>query len=167
MLTCNAQSVTDRTLDQQCTVTRPGIAAIASALLVEIFVSVLQHPQGALAPGPSTAAQDGDVSTDGSSSHPLGIVPHQIRGYLARFQNMLVKGVSYDHCSACSPNILAAYDEGGWRFVKKVLNEKGYVEELSGLAAVSQFLPLFPGFGSAKRKDSSRCLPLRAIFFGD
>ena len=110
---------------------------------------MLQHPRGALAPGPSPAAQNGDHSADGdgdSNSHPLGIVPHQIRGYLARFQNLLVKGPSYDRCSACSRNVLAAYEDDGWRFVKRVLNEKGYVEELSGLAAVSQPfpLPLFP-----------------------
>lgn len=122
--------MTDRTLDQQCTVTRPGIAAIASALLVEMLVSVIQHPQGALAPGSQSQNEDRGI-------HPLGIVPHQIRGYLSEFRNMLIKGSSYDCCSACSYNITSAYESEGWEFVKKALNSKGYVEELSGLAAVS------------------------------
>jgi ubiquitin-like modifier-activating enzyme ATG7 len=41
-----AQSLSDRTLDQMCTVTRPGLAAIASATAVELMVSVIQHPLG-------------------------------------------------------------------------------------------------------------------------
>ncbi|KAL9587143.1 MAG: hypothetical protein Q9212_000416 [Teloschistes hypoglaucus] len=124
-----ADSVADRTLDQQCTVTRPGIAAIASALLVEMFVSVLQHPQRAFAPAPASPNED-------RGEHPLGVVPHQVRGFLSNFQNLVIKGNSYDCCSACSPQIIDAYEADGWQFVKRALNEKDYVEELSGLAEV-------------------------------
>lgn len=131
--------MTDRTLDQQCTVTRPGIAAIASALLVEILVSLLQHPLGASAPAPTKPTEE-------RGDHPLGIVPHQIRGFLANFQNVVIRGSSYDCCSACSDKITGAYKAKGWDFVKRALNEKGYVEELSGLAEVS-FLGVHGGFG--------------------
>ncbi|KAI4193613.1 MAG: hypothetical protein LQ350_008228 [Teloschistes chrysophthalmus] len=124
-----ADSVADRTLDQQCTVTRPGIAAIASALLVEMFVSVLQHPERAFAPAPASPNED-------RGEHPLGVVPHQVRGFLSNFQNLVIKGNSYDCCSACSPQIIDAYEADGWQFVKRALNEKDYVEELSGLAEV-------------------------------
>ena len=123
--------MTDRTLDQQCTVTRPGIAAIASALLVELLVSILQHPAGPLAPAPISLSED-------RKDHPLGIVPHQIRGFLSSFHNMLISGKSYDCCSACSDKVTLEYKKDGWGFVKRALNERGYVEELSGLAEVSR-----------------------------
>lgn len=128
-----ADSVKDQTLDQQCTVTRPGIAAIASALLVELLVSILQHPLGPAAPAPGTRA-----APRSPLNHPLGLVPHQIRGYLSTFDNMLIHGPSYDCCSACSPKIVQAYDTEGWDFVQKALNEPGYVEDLSGLAEVQR-----------------------------
>ena len=111
--------------------TRPGVAPIASALLVELFVSLLQHPQGAGAPAPIASNIERD-------DHPLGIVPHQIRGFLSNFENLSVTGKSYPSCSACSDKIVSAYREQGWDFVRRALNEHGYVEELSGLKEVSQ-----------------------------
>ncbi|KAG2420579.1 hypothetical protein HFD88_000191 [Aspergillus terreus] len=124
-------SVKDQTLDQQCTVTRPGVSTIASALLVELFVSILQHPQGAAAPAPESRYDD-------RGDHPLGLVPHQIRGFLPTFENISVVGKSYKCCSACSTSILEAYEKDGWDFVQKALNEVGYVEELSGLKEVQR-----------------------------
>ena len=32
----------------------------------------------------------------------LGLVPHQIRGYLAQFRNLLITGQKYDKCTGCS-----------------------------------------------------------------
>lgn len=127
----------DLTLDQQCTVTRPGIAPIASALLVEIMVSALQHPLGARAPAPKTAGKDADPERD-PPEHPLGVIPHQIRGYLSTYRNMLISGQSYDCCSACSPKIVDEYKSKGWEFIKRALSEKDYITELSGLAEVQR-----------------------------
>ncbi|KAJ5312910.1 hypothetical protein PENANT_c049G10979 [Penicillium antarcticum] len=126
-----ANSIKDQSLDQQCTVTRPGVAPIASALLVELLVSLLQHPQGAAAPAPVAKSTESD-------DHPLGIVPHQIRGFLSTFENLSVTGQSYQSCSACSERVIGAYREHGWDFVRKALNEPGYVEELSGLKEVHE-----------------------------
>lgn len=51
---------------------------------------------------------------------------------------MIVKGLAYDCCSACSPPIINAYQDGGWDFVKKALCEEGFVEQISGLAEVQR-----------------------------
>lgn len=51
---------------------------------------------------------------------------------------MLIKGQSYDCCSACSPKIVEAYKKDGFEFIKKALSEADYVEELSGLAEVKR-----------------------------
>lgn len=47
-------------------------------------------------------------------------------------------GRNYDCCSACSDNIVDAYKANGWEFVKRALNEKGYVDEISGLKEVQR-----------------------------
>ncbi|KAL8676667.1 MAG: hypothetical protein Q9186_006838, partial [Xanthomendoza sp. 1 TL-2023] len=86
---------------------------------------------GGQAPAPTSPHDD-------RGDHPLGVVPHQLRGFLSTFQNLVIKGNSYDCCSACSPQIIGAYNSDQWQFVKRALNEKGYVEELSGLAEVQR-----------------------------
>ncbi|ORZ01388.1 hypothetical protein BCR43DRAFT_486856 [Syncephalastrum racemosum] len=113
-------SLTDRTLDQQCTVTRPGLAAMAGALAVELLVSVLQHPDGIHA-----APNDEGL---------LGKVPHQIRGFLGQFNNMLIVGQPYDCCTACSDKVRRAYRQDRQAFVQRVLQEPAYLEEVSGIA---------------------------------
>lgn len=65
-------------------------------------------------------------------------MPHQIRGFLSTFRNMVIRGTSYPQCSACSEPIIKAYKAGGWEFVKKALDEREYVAELSGLAEVQR-----------------------------
>ncbi|KAL1902849.1 Autophagy protein 7 [Sporothrix stenoceras] len=134
-----ADSVKDQTLDQQCTVTRPGVAAIASALLVELFASIMQHPSRHHAGAPKTSKRNEAPTYERDpEDHPLGIVPHQIRGFVANFQNVLINGKSYPQCSACSRPILDAYRQEGWDFVKKALGDREYVTELSGLAEIQR-----------------------------
>ena len=101
---------------------------------------MLQHPDQALAAAPGHGESD-------IGEHPLGTVPHQIRGFLSRFQNLVVSGKSYNCCCACSGVVLEAYAKQGWDFVKRALLERGYVEELSGLAEVSLATP----YGAVKK----------------
>jgi ubiquitin-like modifier-activating enzyme ATG7 len=100
------------------------------------MVSVLQHPRGNKASAPQPTG--GVVPEREPPDHALGLVPHQIRGFLAAFQNLIIRGEAYPSCSACSPSILKAYRDDGWNFVKRALMEKDYVTELSGLAEVQR-----------------------------
>jgi ubiquitin-like modifier-activating enzyme ATG7 len=100
---------------------------MASATAVELMVSLIQHPQGYIrridlvipsrtdsdvccyrsiyAPADlaaGSATTTGSSETDGS---PLGLVPHQLRGFLAQFRTMLIEGPAYDRCTGCSATV--------------------------------------------------------------
>ena len=115
-------STVNRTLDQQCTVSRPGLAPAAAALAVELAVSVLHHPDGAHAPA-------------GSTSGALGAVPHQIRGNLSAFEQRVFEAPAFRQCTACSPAVVQAYSaEARWHFLLAAFRDGKSLEELTGLS---------------------------------
>uniref|UniRef100_A0AAY4DCL5 Ubiquitin-like modifier-activating enzyme ATG7 n=1 Tax=Denticeps clupeoides TaxID=299321 RepID=A0AAY4DCL5_9TELE len=122
-------STRDRTLDQQCTVSRPGLAMIAGALAVELMVSILQHPEG----GYAVASSSDDRMNEPPTS--LGL----IRGFLSRFDNVLPASLAFDKCTACSPIVLDNYERDGFRFLSKVFNSShSFLEDLTGLTLLHQ-----------------------------
>ncbi|XP_074200431.1 ubiquitin-like modifier-activating enzyme ATG7 isoform X4 [Camelus bactrianus] len=126
-------STRDRTLDQQCTVSRPGLAMIAGALAVELMVSVLQHPEG----GYAIASSSDDRMNEPPTA--LGLVPHQIRGFLSRFDNVLPVSLAFDKCTACSSKVLDQYEREGFNFLAKVFNSShSFLEDLTGLTLLHQ-----------------------------
>lgn len=120
-------STKDRTLDQQCTVTRPGVSMMAGALAVELLVGLLQHPEKGRAPA-------GAGSWDTPCDNPLGMVPHQIRGFIGRHHYMTLACTAFSMCTACSPAVVSQYNADGWEFVAHVLRDASYLEELTGLS---------------------------------
>ncbi|CAO2823538.1 unnamed protein product [Amaranthus hypochondriacus] len=125
-------STTNRTLDQQCTVTRPGLAPIASALAVELLVGLLHHPVRIYAP----AEVSGSSAT--GNEQPLGIIPHQIRGSLSLFSQMTLVGHASNSCTACSPIIVSEFQKNGMDFILKAINLPTYLEDLTGLTELKK-----------------------------
>ncbi|KWU45836.1 E1-like protein-activating [Rhodotorula sp. JG-1b] len=151
-------SLSDRTLDQMCTVTRPGIASIASSTAVELMVSILQHPKGcvrvssdpardgvltaplvasphapSIIPGPGTASSAREPAETEEAGSPLGIVPHQIRGFLGNFDALKITGQAYDRCTGCSEAIIRAYRTDPFALVESACDDAKYLERLTGL----------------------------------
>lgn len=134
-----ADSLTDRTLDQMCTVTRPGLAAIAGASAVELMVSVLQHHLGVHAPASAGDSGKGEVSTrPDEASTVLGIIPHQLRGFLAQFHNLRIIGQAYDRCTGCSESVVNAYLADGFDMLLRAFNDQKFLEQLTGLDKMYQ-----------------------------
>lgn len=123
-------STQDRTLDQQCTVTRPAMCSLASAISVELLVSMLNHPlkNGAVA---NEEAHHSDRSV-------LGLIPHQVRGDMNEFRITPMCGYAFDMCIACSDPILKEFQSDPVTFLLKACNTPGYLEDLSGITKKMQ-----------------------------
>ncbi|KNZ54906.1 E1-like protein-activating enzyme G [Puccinia sorghi] len=116
-------SLTDRTLDQMCTVTRPGLAPIASATAVEMMASVLQHPQGSEVLAEvvdKTRSQDPEQPPTRIQDSVLGLVPHQIRGFLSKFDSLKL--------------VIKEYETRKFEMLIQAFNDPKYLETLSGLS---------------------------------
>ncbi|MPC14816.1 Ubiquitin-like modifier-activating enzyme ATG7 [Portunus trituberculatus] len=118
-------STHDRTLDQQCTVTRPGVSYLAAGHVTELLAAILQHPDKGLAE--ASVKEQGNVKEG-----VLGPVPHSLRGFLGRHQLLTPASTSFDQCSGCCRE--ATYMEEGFEFLLKVFNSTAYLEEVSGLS---------------------------------
>ena len=132
-------STRDRTLDQMCTVTRPGLAPIAAALAAELAVALLHHPLRHRAPadaqGPALAPASGGGGGGGDPAKPLGCLPHQLRGSLATFGLVHPMAHAFEHCTACNPKVCQAYRQQGFGLVKAACADASLLGRVSGLEA--------------------------------
>lgn len=131
-------STKNRTLDQQCTVTRPGLALIASSMAVELLVSILHHPLRQAAPSSRQSSSFATTaSTEDASACPLGVIPHQIRGSLVSYTMMTPTIPAFRHCTGCSSHIVEAYRRDKFGLVSKCCQtvDGSYLEEISGLTS--------------------------------
>eukprot|EP00760_Papus_ankaliazontas_P017415 PhM_4_TR17232/c0_g1_i1/m.5589/K08337/ATG7; ubiquitin-like modifier-activating enzyme ATG7 len=121
-------SLTDRTLDQQCTVTRPAVSALASAYAVELFAGIVNHPKGSSAP-PAMGNSDDDADCTG----PLGLLPQQIRGNVYSVDQVMMLCGYFPKCIACSDVVTSEYAREGFEFIAQCLNDPECLEELTGI----------------------------------
>ncbi|CAG9314010.1 ATG7 [Blepharisma stoltei] len=115
-------STNDRTLDQMCTVTRPGLSFLASSFAVELLISLLHHPEVHKAPH--------------NSETPLGILPHQLRGNFGGFSIMNYYGTAFSKCTGCGTTVVSEYLEKGFDFVANACNDPDFLEEICGLKSL-------------------------------
>lgn len=135
-ITAPGNTQSDRTLDQQCTVTRPGISTIAASLAVELMVAVLQHPLRGYAPAEEVAGEHKEHQTENQSV--LGLVPHSIRGFLGRFEQVMCLSYAFKNCVACSEKVVDEYEKEGIKFLMLVFNTPRYLEDLTGLVEIQK-----------------------------
>ncbi|EEB05626.1 ubiquitin-like conjugating enzyme Atg7 [Schizosaccharomyces japonicus yFS275] len=119
-------SMLDRSIDQTCTITRPGAAAQAASFAVELLTSLTQHE-----------LFDKSCVNHGTNGI-LGEVPHQLRGFLHDFTILKIEGKAYPHCSACNPRVCAEWSNKKWEFVANAMNDSKYIEDLSGLSEIHE-----------------------------
>ncbi|XP_072938505.1 ubiquitin-like modifier-activating enzyme ATG7 [Epargyreus clarus] len=131
-VTAPGNSQKERTLDQQCTVSRPGAAGVAAALAVELLAALLQHPLKAEAPAICNLSEDSEKDAEITQGE-LGVVPHSIRGFLHSYQTVLPTCAKFKQCIACSDVVINAYKQRGTEFLLKVLDSASHLEEITGL----------------------------------
>lgn len=130
-------STKNRTLDQQCTVTRPGLAPIASSMAVELMVAMLHHPDYLEAAAPKFSSSNFTPTANTDNASPLGLVPHQIRGSIVSYTMMIPTVPAFKQCTACSQPIILEFRKNMTDFVRKASEsvDGSYLENVSGLAA--------------------------------
>ena len=127
-------SLRDRSLDQQCTVSRPALCCMASALGVELLTSLLNHPLKHGAKAKEEASQ--------CDKSPLGILPQQLRGDLSTFSMNVMYGECFDKCIGCSAKIAEAYEADWQTFLIKACNMPDYLEDETGITEMNNAINL-------------------------
>lgn len=132
---------------------------MAASLAVELFVAILHHRDGARAP----------AETNEESETGLGLLPHQIRGFMCTYKELLLNVEAYavvcslheltlatsryDKCTACSPVVLEQYHKRGLEFLFETFQNPMYLEDLTGLTKLKEEARAEPSFAVQEGDD--------------
>ena len=120
----------DRTLDQQCTVSRPALCTMASAISVELLVSLLNAPE--------KQATGASEVLEKCGRSPLGPIPQQIRGDLSNWGITCLFGQAFANCVACSKMVVEDFMKRKFDFIMPVLSKGDYLEDITGITKMMQ-----------------------------
>ena len=69
-------------------------------------------------------------------------LPHQIRGSVRTFEQLLPNFPAFDRCIACSDQILTSFRDAGPLFVERICNDVSgkTLEEISGISELTRDL---------------------------
>ncbi|KAG5486141.1 hypothetical protein LSCM1_07256 [Leishmania martiniquensis] len=125
-------SLSFRALDEQCTVTRPAVSSIASAVAVELLAELYQHPKGFRCP----AYREATVGESDQGRCRLGVIPQQIRGSVFSHTMHHLCGERNPFCTACADALIHAYTQQGREFLLRCVNSPPLIEEVCGVKAL-------------------------------
>ncbi len=106
--------------------------------------------------GKAPASDKADAQMGGELPTDLGLVPHQLRGFLTHFNNMIVTSEQFDKCVACSDpvrslslaswhllltlgaQIVHEYKKRGFEFLLEAFNAPNVLEDLTGITKMKE-----------------------------
>jgi hypothetical protein len=72
---------------------------------VEVLAEVIDNRGRVKEEEEEEARREGRHGLPALKESVLGLVPHQIRGFLAKFENLKLVGPAYDKCTGCSQTV--------------------------------------------------------------
>lgn len=132
----------ERPLDQQCSVTRPGLSGIVGGLAVEMAVQIVQaEVQDELEEGKSKSPGDSEI-------------PHQIRGSLRDWSQTCQTVPRFDKCIACGSGVVDSFlgedAPAGGDAPSSVMGSG--IDFITGVCRNPQALPIISGLSDLIRQ---------------
>ncbi|SOV15734.1 autophagy-related protein 7, putative [Plasmodium sp. gorilla clade G2] len=138
-----SDSLSYRTLDEKCTVTRSGVSNISSSIATELLLALTQHPLYFFAPHIDKDQYiynyDNDINQQKKSdisnvfTSCLGATPHIINFNLANFNMKKLFCEPFEKCMCCSEKVILKYQEDKMDFIRNVIRDSSILERITDM----------------------------------